>query len=529
MLSNGHAGNGKGSFTPLRNDPEPPRLVPAADQLEQQLLAALLFDNSRLADVGALGPEHFGRDVHGRILELMRSLVSHGIPAKPQTLRHMIASEPTLPGLPDYLDDLEKAVVVASPAAVTYFADEVVAAAWVRQYVATANDLCESAVQKAPREGWKRLADAIRGEMGVLEGTLAYEHVRRVDAGTLADDPVVERRWLVPGWFPMLETIGFGGTGGEGKTLLAHQLATSAALGRSWLGLPVEPMKAALLLCEDRLDDAHWRQADINRDLGCRAADLKGRLALYPRRYAASNKLGRFGDDDGLQLTPFFHELLADLRAFGARLVILDTLADIFAGQQNSAEHARVFVRQVCDRIARELDGVVILLYQPSKAGMQDKTGMSGSVQWDAAFRARTMLGRPAAGDDDDKPDPDVRTVELMKSNYAAKGAELEVRWQNGVFVRDAPADKPAYELAAERSKLERVFLVCLRAFTEQGRPVSASPNAANFAPKMFAASPTSEGCKQKELDRIMSLLFHQHVIKVDDAGRYPKIVQVAL
>src|SRR5215469_8061428 len=59
------------------------------------------------------------------------------------------------------------------------------------------------------------------------------EPIATLELATAPDQPPNTRQWLIPGWFPMLETIGLGGPGGEGKTLLAQMLGTAAALGTS--------------------------------------------------------------------------------------------------------------------------------------------------------------------------------------------------------------------------------------------------------------------------------------------------------
>lgn len=337
-----------------------------------------------------------------------------------------------------------------------------------------------------------------------------------LDFATLADHPSFTREWGIEDWFPLLETTGCGGPGGEGKTLLASQLATAHALERPWLSMPVEPMKAALVLCEDRTNDAHLRQVDINRYYGARMADLDGRLLVLPRRNKQHNYLGIFDQDGELHLTTWFDQLVKQLKAFGARMTVLDGRSDIFRGNQNDERHARMFVRKVTDRIAEETEGYCALLYQPSRAGRVDGTGEAGSSQWDAAFRARGVL-LPAEPDDD----PATRRLVRKKSNFAAKGTEIEIRWHNGVFVsaEELDAARPAYELAAERSKGERVFLALLRQFTQQQRRVSASPTAGNYAPKEFAKEPGAEGCKQSAFESAMRTLLAQHVVANEPYG----------
>ena len=53
-----------------------------------------------------------------------------------------------------------------------------------------------------------------------------------------------ERKWIVQEWIPSGVVTGLYGDGEVGKTLLALQLQASMALGRKWLGVPVEPGKS---------------------------------------------------------------------------------------------------------------------------------------------------------------------------------------------------------------------------------------------------------------------------------------------
>lgn len=349
------------------------------------------------------------------------------------------------------------------------------------------------------------------------------EPIETLDFVTLADNPATTRAWAVPAWFPMLETVGLGGPGGEGKTLLAQTFATAQTLGETYLGLQFEQMKTALVLCEDRHNDAHWRQADINRSFGCRMSDLAGQLKIYPRRQNLYNYLGIFDQDGELHTTTFFDQLLADLKAFGAKVTYLDGRSDIFRGNQNDEQHARPFIRKITDRIAWETEGVVVLIYQPSRAGRVDGTGESGSAQWDAAFRARIYL-EPARKD----ADPDTRRLVRKKSNFSAKDEEIEIRWNQGVFVPASEAAKPAYEVAAERMKAERVFLQMLDRFNGSGLDVSGSSSARNYAPRKFAEQKDHvEECTQEELEQAMTTLLFAKKIANATSGRSKRLARV--
>ena len=56
----------------------------------------------------------------------------------------------------------------------------------------------------------------------------------------------------------------------------------------------------------------------------------------------------------------------------GARLVILDTAADLFGGNENDRGQVRQFMNAL-SRIAMKINGAVVLCAHPSRAGMSDR------------------------------------------------------------------------------------------------------------------------------------------------------------
>jgi hypothetical protein len=149
----------------------------------------------------------------------------------------------------------------------------------------------------------------------------------------LSPPQISERQWAIPDWLLMRETVGFGGAGAQGKTLLMSMLATAAPLGTGCLGLPIKQMKAALVLLEDREEDVELRQRNICKALRCQQADLTDKLLIMPRRDCDFNYLAIFDRrTDELHLTTFFHQLLSELKEFGAKFVVIDGRADVFWG-----------------------------------------------------------------------------------------------------------------------------------------------------------------------------------------------------
>ena len=201
-----------------------------------------------------------------------------------------------------------------------------------------------------------------------------------IDPTTLADIPVPERQWLVPDWIPMGRATSLYGAGGEGKTLLAQMLATACSLdGVKWLGLPVRKCNTLLYFCEDDLDEMHRRQADINNYYGRTFADL-GAMRWLPR-LGKDNALMTF-DGGRAHDTPLFRQLLEVARTHDAKLIITDTLADIFTGQENDRSQARLFVQSILGHIARETGAASLTLAHPSLAGSANGTTGSGSTGW---------------------------------------------------------------------------------------------------------------------------------------------------
>lgn len=248
--------------------------------------------------------------------------------------------------------------------------------------------------------------------------------------------PAPPRRWIVPGWIPRGEVTLLMGNGGVGKSLIAQQLLTAAAANISWLGLHVEPCAAYGFFCEDTSDEHHRRQDAINSAHGISMADLGNlRLASWA---AEDAELGIFDPADVLKPTPLFQDLLAALKPMHPGVIVLDTLADIFAGDELKRQHARQFIRKIGGTLAQTLDAAVIICGHPSQSGIREGTGTSGSTGWRNTARSQLYLTR---GKDDDQDD-NVRILSRPKANYSQSGSstDLHLRWDAGVIM---PADAP--------------------------------------------------------------------------------------
>lgn len=321
--------------------------------------------------------------------------------------------------------------------------------------------------------------------------------------------PVPHRDWLVDGLIPAHAVTMISGDGGLGKSLLAMQLMTCCALDKQWLGNFTKPVKSVGVFCEDELNELHHRQDAINKHYGCSFSDL-GNIQW----------LSRVGEDNTLvqYLTKFEHGerrdefeesyLISHIEnaayKFGAQLVILDSLHDLYGGQENDRRQARQFI-QILRQLAIAINGAVVILAHPSLSGMASGTGSSGSTAWNNAVRSRLYLTRPKSNDDE-KDDNDARILKTMKANYGAVGGEIRLRYVDGVFVSDQGSGRGGGDVFSriEGRNLEQRFLDALKQMVARGQTVSHKPRASNFAPKIMTRLPEFRGFSVRDLEQVM-------------------------
>lgn len=254
-------------------------------------------------------------------------------------------------------------------------------------------------------------------------------NIRWVDFAEWAGKEPPEREWEVPGWIPRYEVTLLYGDGGIGKTLVAHQYATCAATGRSWLGLPTRKAKVMAFLCEDSEEELHRRQHDINNSLMIEYHELKDTLRISSRK-SMDNFLTIWNQHTGeMKRTKVWEALRDEAVRFGAEVIVVDTIADVYSGSEIDRAQVSAFVKSCLGRLAKEINGSVIALGHPSMAGLSSGSGTSGSTAWGNAARSRIYLRYPKGVESGD-----VRELVGMKLNYGAKGSLLKLRWSSGVF-----------------------------------------------------------------------------------------------
>jgi hypothetical protein len=260
-----------------------------------------------------------------------------------------------------------------------------------------------------------------------------------VSAGLFSDTPP-DREWIVPGWIAHGEVNSLYGGGATGKSLLAFQLCYSCAIGALWLGLETRRGSSLFVSCEDDWDELNRREVKIRAAMG---VVLRAQIAGVHvwDRYGRENLLVAADVAGRLHPTNFLERVRLQVERLKPDLLILDTLADMFGGNEIDRAQVNGFVKTFLGGVIREQKATghklaVLILAHPSVSGQTSGSGLSGSTAWDNAVRSRLYLTKDQDGSSD------VRTLSRSKANYTGgDDGTLALIWQDGWFSRLGESD----------------------------------------------------------------------------------------
>jgi hypothetical protein len=321
---------------------------------------------------------------------------------------------------------------------------------------------------------------------------------------------------------------------GIGKTLAIHQYATAAAAGRQWLGQPTRKARVMCFFCEDSEDELLRRQIDINKSMGVTFDDTAENLRIASRKYMDNLFILWDRNTGAMKRQAVWEQLRRDALAFGAEVLVVDTIADTFGGNEIDRAQVNAFVKSCLGRLAQEIGGTVIALGHPSMSGMASGQGTSGSTAWSNAARSRLFLRYPKGIEKGN-----IRELEGMKLNYGPKGNLLKLRWSHGAFdvvaATVAPSrseilpkpfegGEPGGSVSASFSTVEgacdAAVLDALIACT--GAALVMKTNSVNYAPKVLKRREPDllAAFGLDEVAEALSRLEGRGVIRADEVGR---------
>ena len=284
--------------------------------------------------------------------------------------------------------------------------------------------------------------------------------------------------WLMRQWIPDAALTLLAGAGEVGKSTLAVQLTTALAAGRrDWLtgppgvdrpalDIPAHVGAPAMLAtyedAADRVQFLAYRLAEADRpdeprdaaadrwrenmDDRWHLADLSAQGPLYSVPMRAPERAGPTAAYDNLRRYAVQH---------GVRLVVVDSAASAYDGNENDRQAVRGFLATLA-ALARELPAAVILVQHPPKPSQPGANthAYSGSTDWRNMPRAVLAL-EPAVLTDSERdayPSGQHPTVRLRrdKGNYSPRPADTWLHfdpWPR--FVATAAPDAAASEIGA--------------------------------------------------------------------------------
>jgi RecA-family ATPase len=369
------------------------------------------------------------------------------------------------------------------------------------------------------------MSDTYAGTFDEIVGETEQERRAREtnsDGGKPDDKPLpyvdlaldlTPRAWLVPERIPMRNVSSISGEGAAGKSLLLMQLSGAVALVKPWLGmLPAEQGAVLYFNAEEDDEEVRRRLEDVARHLGSTRQEMIEH-GLRVLSFAGKDAILAQPDRNGIMRpTPLFERLRRDALQLRPKLIVLDNLADVYAGKENDRAQTRQFVTMQRG-LAIETGSAVIMSAHPSLEGIRSDTGLSGNTGWHNGPRYR-MFFKSAPGDD-----PALRVLEVKKNNYGPINESILLRWRDGVYV--AEPGKGTLERLAAEAEVDHLFLKLLRRFTEQGRNVS-DKRSPTYAPSLFAEEPEAKATKanKKAFADAMVRLFAANKIAVVKEGR---------
>jgi RecA-family ATPase len=323
-----------------------------------------------------------------------------------------------------------------------------------------------------------------------------------LDMSRWDEEPVPSPKWAIPDRVPLNQAGLFSGEGGTGKSIIELMKNVAHVTGNEWLGsMPVQG-PAIYVGAEDEEDELHIRLAAITRHYGVSFKEIATLhiLCLLGQDATLCGVNGKTGEVTTTPLYARLYEVAGDVKP---KNISIDPLSCAFAGNEIDRVQVYAFARHM-QALAKVAGGSVTVLSHPSLAGINTRSGISGSTAWHGAFRFRQYLSTPKA-DEGEQPDHDLREFEFKKNQYGPLGATIRLRYRGGLFLPDAGTSR--VEKAIREYEVDDIFLELLGRHEADNIRVSSREKANNNAPELFvrAGAPATKNELRDSMRRLLA------------------------
>jgi hypothetical protein len=448
-------------------DMSPPHSLDA----EQAVLGGLLLGAPWLED---LVPEDFYLPVNQTVAKAMTTLAAQGKPIQLITMEEQLQQMGELQNIGGlaYLGTLARDATIAGvEAAAEIVRDHAVRREAIKLVQAVDRMVADQKLQPAAAIIDRILRTGERLNARLRPHALEAEPLNQEPVSAWSTQPLpAARDWVISRLIPGRRVTTLLANGGLGKSTVAVQVGVHVSLNLHLFGLEVSGGRVLGIFCEDETEELQRR---------VRAACAAERVELEQvdqfvaiSREGQDNLLCTF-EHDQIVFTPFYRQVEATLAAFRPRLVILDTLADLFAGDLMSTVHVRQFIKFALGGLCVRHDCAVLLIAHPSASGMNSGDGGGFSTAWNNAVRSRLYLRYPTGTDPEAIANR--RVLEVRKANYGPSGVSVPLLWQAGAFIVDPEPIEEATGQKPPRAAVRADTRMSLAVMEHFGDPAASS------------------------------------------------------
>lgn len=331
----------------------------------------------------------------------------------------------------------------------------------------------------------------------------------------LSEGEPPQRQWAIKGWLGYGHVTLLIGAGGIGKTLVAQQMGSCLAIGKSpFVDEIPAPAKVLMWACEDDHDELWRRQVSIARWLQT-GIESFGDFVLVPR-HGCENAIvtSEFGK---LLFTTRLALLREQAMDHKARVVILDNVAQIYGANENDRHSVTAFM----NALSGALPGLAILVLGHPSRGINSE--FSGSSAWENVARTRLYLGAQLPDQKaEEEPNQDVRYLARRKGNYSPKDYRRCV-YKNGVLVPDEPEDQGGIVNVIKASNAEKVILDGIRKLAGMGLTATDGTTSPRFLPRLLNDYKLTDGQSRSDLAAAMRRLMVDGKLQRGTVGKTEK------